>query len=119
MDFNQLKLLYEQIYSISMEIESLIDEKKFEELPHSVAKRDKLTELLSEMRKEDSNNANYPVEIQELIKNLDAQELKNIERLEKIKEELRKELEKTSKSSRLVSAYSQEIVGSNIVDILE
>ncbi len=119
MDFNQIKLLYEQIFSISLEIENLINEKKFEDLPQTVSKRDKLTELLVQTSKNNTGLQDYPPELQELIKKLNAQESKNLTRLEAIREGLRKELEQTGKSSRLVSAYSQDIVGSNIVDVTE
>ena len=119
MDYNQLKLLYDQIYAISLEIANLIEEKIFDELPQTVSKRDKILELLSEIRKENPNTQDYPEEIQDLIKTLEAQEIKNIERLEAIKEALRKELEQTSKSSKLVSAYSQDTTEPSRVNILE
>lgn len=120
MDYSQLKLVYEKIYNISMEIDTLILEHKFEEVPETVDKRDKLMEQLEQAKIALPDFDQYPDEIKQLVQKLKEQELKNIERLEVFKTWLRKELEKTTKKSKLVSAYSGlGPKASSLVDVRE
>lgn len=121
MDYNQLKLLYEQIYTISLEIETLINENKHEEIMATATRRDKLLLQLEEVKGSFDATEKYPDEILELLNALKAQELKNMERLEQIKDEIKKELDKTNKENKILSAYSPSTTmeTSSIVDIRE
>lgn len=119
MDYNQLKLIYEKIYSMSLEIENLIDTNNYEELLPTVTRRDKLTLQLEDVRKSFPKVEDYPAELQELIATLKAQELKNMERLELLKQGLRKELEKVNKNTKIMSAYAPNTAESSIIDITE
>lgn len=119
MDYNQLKLLYEQIHTISLEIETLINENKYEELMPTITRRDKMITQLEEVRNSFPNADEYPLEIKEILNTLKNQELKNMERLELSKNEIKTELEKINKENKLISAYSPITMESSMIDIRE
>lgn len=120
MDYNQLKLLYEKIYAISLEIDTFINTNQHEELLSTVTRRDKLIEQFEQVKNSlNVTEEEYPDNIKEIIEALKIQEIKNLERLELIKAELKKEMERTTKENKLLSAYSPSITTSSIIDIRE
>lgn len=120
MDYNQLKLLYEKIYAISLEIETLTDANQYEDLLPTATRRDKLIQQLEQVKHSlNVTEEEYPDEIKEIVNILKIQELKNMERLELIKAEIKKEMEKTNKENKIISAYAPNIEASSIIDIRE
>lgn len=119
MEYNQLRLLCEKIYTISLEIQALIESGQYEDILSTASRKDKLLMQLEEVKNGLPEENEWPSEIREMFNNLKNQELKNIENLEISKSEIKKELERISKEDRLASAYSQTIQESTIVDIRE
>lgn len=119
MDYHQLKLICEKVYNISLEIADLIEKKAYEEVLPIVSRRDNLSVQLGQMLKSVPNQDELPEDIKELILNIKNKEEKNLEQLVTIKQDLRKQLDQTTKSSKLISAYSNEIIGSSLIDIKE
>lgn len=119
MEYNQLKLLYEKIYTISLEIRALIESGHYDDILLTASRKDKLLAQLEEVKNGLPEENEWPSEIKEMFNKIKLQELENMEKLEAIKGDIKKELEKISKENRLTSTYSPIIQESTIVDIRE
>ena len=119
-DLNNLKILYGQLYELSIQIGQLIDRELYNELIAYLNKKDQLLAQSNELVKKLVNNSVDLSELEEICKKIDEQERANINALTLVSEEIKKELHKTSKNTKLVSAYSgAEAVQGKILDFRE
>lgn len=119
-DLNNLKMIYNQMYELSIQIGQLIERELYSELPAYLNKKDKLLASSNQLVKDLVDESIDLTELKEICKKLDDQERANINALTMIRDEIRKELNKTSKNTKLVSAYSgAEAVQGNILDFRE
>lgn len=119
MSYKQLELVYEKLYAISLEIKKQIEEKDYNEILSTINKKDMLINQLNQTKKILTNQSEVPDFIKEMESKLNQQELDNMEKLEKARNELKNELNKLNKDIKLVSAYSQNDGASSIIDITE
>ena len=119
-DLNNLKILYGQLYELSIQIGQLIDRELYNELIAYLNKKDQLLAQSNELVKKLVNNSVALSELEEICKKIDEQERANINALTLVRDEIKKELHKTSKNTKLVSAYSgAEAVQGKILDFRE
>ncbi len=119
-DLNNLKILYGQLYELSIQIGQLIDRELYNELIAYLNKKDQLLAQSNELVKKLVNNSVDLSELEEICKKIDEQERANINALTLVRDEIKKELHKTSKNTKLVSAYSgAEAVQGKILDFRE
>lgn len=119
-DLNNLKILYGQLYELSIQIGQLIDRELYNELIAYMNKKDQLLAQSNELVKKLVNNSVDLSELEEICKKIDEQEKANINALTLVRDEIKKELHKTSKNTKLVSAYSgAEAVQGKILDFRE
>ena len=119
-DLNKLKILYGQLYELSIQIGQLIDRELYNELIAYLNKKDQLLAQSNELVKKLVNNSVDLSELEEICKKIDEQERANINALTLVRDEIKKELHKTSKNTKLVSAYSgAEAVQGKILDFRE
>lgn len=117
---DELEVLYKKIYEVSVQIAELIDRKIYTELITFINKKEHLfkeAEILVQKVKDSGSDASS---LQELCKKIYEQEQENIAALNAIKDEIRQELSKASKNTKIVNAYSNaELKQGNILDFIE
>lgn len=119
-DVSNLKIVYGQLYELSIQIGQLIDRKLYSELVTYLNKKDQLLAQSNELVKKLIDKEVDLSELEEICKKIDEQERANINALTLVRDELKKELNKTSKNTKLVSAYSgAESVQGKILDFRE
>ncbi len=113
-----LEMIYNKLYELSIQIGQLIDRKIYSELITYMAKKEKLLKdaetLVQKLQGQDFDSE----KLTEICTKYQKQELANIEALKAIKEEIKQELQKTAKSSKLLNAYApyKELKQGNILD---
>ncbi len=116
-DLENLKMTYNRLYEISLQIGQLIDRQLYSELVTFMNKKDQILHeagVLIEKLREKNVNVDSLTEICTKIQN---QELANITALTSVKDDIKKELSKATKNTRLISAYSNaEFKQGNILD---
>ncbi len=119
-DLNNLKIVYSQLYELSIQIGQLIDRELYNELITYLNKKDQLLAKSNELVKKLVNDSVDLSELEEICKKIDEQERANINALTLARDQIKKELHKTSKNTKLVSAYSgAEAVQGKILDFRE
>ena len=119
-DLNNLKIVYSQLYELSIQIGQLIDRELYNELITYLNKKDQLLAKSNELVKKLVNDSVDLSELEEICKKIDEQERANINELTLERDQIKKELHKTSKNTKLVSAYSgAEAVQGKILDFRE
>jgi len=98
---NTKKDFYNNILSISKEIELLIQLENFDKIEELLLKRDDLFEKIS---KEDFKIK----EIKEIIDEIKALDEKNFGEMDKFKQEINKKMLKLSKNKKMIGFYKQE-----------
>lgn len=114
----QLKLVYEKLCNVSLEINTAIQKQHYHDFPALISRKEQLLKYLKQMHKQ---NKDYKLtqDILVLKNKLEEQELKNIELFKTIKDGVKQELERVIKDAKFQSAYSQHEMESVIVDIRE
>lgn len=116
-DLENLKLTYNRLYEISLQIGQLIDRQLYSELVTFMNKKDQILHesgVLIERLREKNVNVDSLTEICTKIQN---QELANITALSTVRDDIKKELNKATKNTKLISAYSNtELKQGNILD---
>ena len=119
-DIDELEILYKKIYEISVQISELIDRKIYTELITFINKKRQLfcnADVLVQKIKSSGVDVSS---LQDICKKIYKQEQDNMLALNKIKDDLKKELSKTSKSTKILNAYSTaEFKHGNILDFIE
>ncbi len=119
-DLNNLKIIYSQLYELSIQIGQLIDRELYNELMPYLNKKDQLLAKSNELVKKLVESSVDLSELEDICKKIDGQEKANINALTMARDEIKKELHKTSKNTKLVSAYSgAEAVQGKILDFRE
>ena len=116
-DLNNLSLTYKKIYEISIQIAQLIDRQIFTELVTFINKKEALYNeagiLLEKVRAQNLDTSS----LVDICTQIHQQEKANIVALNSIKDDLKKELNKTSQNAKIISAYSNsEFKQGNILD---
>ncbi len=116
-DLDNLKMTYNRIYEVSLQIGQLIDRKLYSELVTFMNKKDQLLNeagvLIEKLREKNENVQS----LTEICTKIQQQEQANIIALTSIRDEIKKELTKASKNTKLISAYSNtELKQGNILD---
>ena len=119
-DLNNLKIIYSQLYELSIQIGQLIDRELYNELMPYLNKKDQLLAKSNELVKKLVESSVDLSELEDICKKIGGQEKANINALTMARDEIKKELHKTSKNTKLVSAYSgAEAVQGKILDFRE
>lgn len=118
--FDQLKILYSQLFNIADEIKPLVEKGEFNETISRLEYKDDLMRKFLTARKTMELAPEEQAEAEELEKKLIEKEQNNINFLKKIKDEAGSELKKTRKNLKLNAAYrvKQEKPG-GILDFTE
>ena len=116
-DLANLELTYKRIYEISIQIAQLIDRKIYTELVTYINKKEQLFieagNLLEKVKVKNEDTSS----LIDICTKIQKQEQANIVILTEIKDDLKKELNKTAKSAKIISAYSNpEFKQGNILD---
>lgn len=114
---SSLKLLYEQLYEISIEIGQLIDRKNYEQLNAYLTVKDdiiaQISILFQDVNVEQANLSS----LESVCEKINTQEQANINALGMIKDSIKKELNKANKKTKVASAYNNvETKQGNLLD---
>ena len=116
-DLENLKMVYNRLYEVSIQIGQLIDRALYSELVTFMNKKDQLLNeagVLVEKVRASNENTDSLVEICTLFQE---QEQANIIALTAVRDEIKKELTKATKNTKLLNAYSKaELKQGNILD---
>ena len=104
-DLNNLKIIYGRMYELSIQIGQLIDRELYSELVTYLNKKDQLLQKSNELVKKLIGQKIDLSELEEICKKIDEQERANINALTLVRDELKKELNKTSKNTKALSAH--------------
>lgn len=116
-ELNNLEIVYKQIYEVSIQIAQLIDRKIYTELITFIKRKEQLYNEAGALLEKVQNNKENTDSLIEICTKIQNQEKSNIIALNEIRDELKKELNKTSKNTKLISAYSNtELKQGNILD---
>lgn len=114
---SSLKLLYEQLYEISIEIGQLIDRKNYDQLNAYLAVKDDLMAQIEILFKDLSAEKINLSSLESVCEKINAQEQANINALMMIKDSIKKELNKTIKKTKVANAYNNvETKQGNLLD---
>ena len=113
-----LEMIYNKLYELSVQIGQLIDRKIYSELITFMAKKEKLLKEAEIEVKKLQGQEFKSDKLKEICIKYQNQEMANIEALKAIKEDIKQELTKTAQSSKLLNAYSpnKELKQGNILD---
>lgn len=117
-DVENLEMIYNKLYELSVQIGQLIDRKLYTELITFLAKKDKLLKeaekVVQKLQGQNFNTEN----LTEICKKYQNQETINLNSLKLVRDDIKKELTKASKDSKLLNAYAanKEIKQGNILD---
>lgn len=117
-DVENLEMIYNKLYELSVQIGQLIDRKLYTELITFLAKKDKLLKEAEKIvHKLQGQNFNTE-KLTEICKKYQNQETINLNSLKLVRDDIKKELTKASKDSKLLNAYAanKEIKQGNILD---
>lgn len=117
-DVENLEMIYNKLYELSVQIGQLIDRKLYTELVTFLAKKDKLLKDAEKIvQKLQGQNFNTE-KLKEICQKYQNQEIANINSLKLVRDDIKKELTKASKDSKLLNAYAsnKEIKQGNILD---
>jgi len=116
-DLANLELIYKKIYEVSVQIAQLIDREIYSELVTFINRKEQLFneagELLEKVKSQNLDTSS----LVDICTKIHHQEKANLISLNSVKNELKVELNKTSKNAKLISAYSNsELKQGNILD---
>lgn len=117
---DELEVLYKKIYEVSIQIAELIDRKIYTELITFISKKEQLFKDADVLVQKVKDSALDTSSLQDICQKIYKQEQENITALNAIKDDIRQELSKASKNTRIVNAYSNvELKQGNILDFIE
>lgn len=116
-DLTNLELTYKKIYEVSIQIAQLIDRKIYSELVTFINKKEQLFDEAGALLEKVNAKNEDTSSLVEICTKIQKQEQANIVALTVIKDDIKKELNKTAKSAKIISAYSNtELKQGNILD---
>lgn len=115
-DFEKLNAVYGQIYEISIMIGQLIDRRQCFNLDNFVETKEKLYLEAEELLKKIGKNGDFSGFV-DICSKIKEQEAMNLTLLGGFRDELKKEMNKTNKKTKLVNAYANvETKQGNLLD---
>ncbi|CDC21653.1 MAG: hypothetical protein V8R83_01555 [Candidatus Gastranaerophilaceae bacterium] len=116
-DLDNLEMTYKKIYEVSVQIAQLIDRQIYTELVTFMSKKEQLFKEAGNLIEKVKAKNEDTSRLVEICTKIQKQEQENIVALSMVRDEIKKELGKTAKSSKLISAYSNaELKQGNILD---
>lgn len=116
-DLDNLEMTYKKIYEVSVQIAQLIDRKIYTELVTYLSKKEQLFKEAGVLIEKINIRGEDASRLEEICSKIQKQEQENITALSLVRDEIKKELSKATKSSKLISAYSNaELKQGNILD---
>lgn len=106
LDLDNLELVYKKYYEISLQIKELIERKLYNELAALISKKETIfqeSQIYAKRIQEANEDASRLAPLCKLIHN---QEKENIELLTAIKNDIKEEMCKVSKNTKLAKAYA-------------
>lgn len=118
--FDQLKILYNQLFNIAAEVKMLVEKDEYDEAFIMLKHKDELMKKFLSAKKTILLNSDEQKEADMLDKELLEKEQANIDFLVNLKAEVGRELNKTSKNIKLNAAYTTKSENSGgILDFTE
>lgn len=115
-DFEKLNAVYGQIYEISIMIGQLIDRRQCFNLDNFIETKEKLYLEAEELLKKIGQNGDFSGFV-DICSKIKEQEAMNLTLLGGFRDELKKEMNKTNKKTKLVNAYANvETKQGNLLD---
>lgn len=116
-DLANLELTYKKIYEISVQIAQLIERQIYTELITFLNKKEQLFKEAGVLIEKVNSKKEDTSKLVEICTKIQKQEQANIIALSSIRDDIKKELSKATKNTKLISAYSNtEIKQGNILD---
>ena len=120
LNVDNLEITYKQLYEISLQIGQLIERELYTELTSLVEKKEHLLHETESLLKKILDAGEDAGHLSELCKKIEQQETLNMAELEKVRAEIKAELNKTSADKKLTDAYAMEKeTNSTILDFRE
>lgn len=120
-DLENLESIYSKLYEISLQIAQLLEKELYTELITYLSKKDRLlgeaSLYIEKLKGKDIDTE----KLRQICIKYQEQETKNIAALTGVKDEIKKELAKTTKDRKLLGAYgsNKEYVQGSILDYRE
>ncbi len=117
LDLDNLEIIYERYYEISLQIKELIERGLYSELAAFISKKEMIlqeSKVLADKIQQTGEDAGRLAELCRKISNV---EKFNIEALSKIRDSLKTELQQVNKNTKLMNAYA--LSGKNNGSILD
>lgn len=115
--FEQLKLLYTQIFNTSQKIKNLIDKEDFEQIESLENYKSQLVQKVTAVKKTVALSEEENGNIQELKSEILNSEKENLERIQTMRDKTLTELKKINSQSRISNKYNNnEAVEGSICD---
>ncbi len=116
-DLDNLELTYKKIYEVSVQIAQLIERQIYTELITFLKKKEQLFKEAGVLIEKVNSMKEDTSKLVEICTKIQKQEQANIIALSSIRDDIKKELSKATKNTKLISAYSNtEIKQGNILD---
>lgn len=120
LNLDNLEIVYKKYYEISVQIAELIERELYDELASFIRQKEQILKeasILIDKIKETGEDASC---LKELCEKIQTQEKENIKDLSRIKNEIKEELKITTKTKKLISAYSSsDLKNGSILDFSE
>lgn len=115
--FEQLKLLYTQIFNTSQKIKNLIDKEDFEQIESLENYKSQLVQKVTAVKKTVALSEEENGNIQDLKSEILKSEKENLERIKSMRDKTLTELKKINSQSRISNKYNNnEAVEGSICD---
>ena len=108
-NFNHIILLYEKAYKMSVSVKDIIENGKIEDLDDILRNKGEVLKSIKRIEKTVKTNEAEEKQRLEFRKKIEEFERVNIELLQQRREDLKKELQKVSKSKKITRAYMAQM----------
>jgi len=104
-DFEKLREIYQNIYSITLKISELINENNIEEIRYALDKREIFIKKRVEFKSDSDFSDNEKAELNDLILQITSIEDKNVEQLQTRQNLIKQRLLKLNRNYKILSSY--------------
>lgn len=119
-NFNHLMLLYEQMYTMGLQVKQVVNEGNIQELDNIIRNKSSLIEKILRFEKTSQLDDEQKKEQSAMRTKIEEIEKENIELLQNKQSILKKELQNVSRGKKLVRAYMSGAPDMNsTIDIME
>lgn len=120
LNLDNLRIIYERYYEISLQIGELIERDLTDELLPFIHQKGQIFKEASVFVEKIRQSGEDASQLNELCTKIQEQERSNIKKLQEIKLNIKEELKTTAKTNKLISAYSaSEFKKGSILDFSE